>query len=129
VKFAFIDEKQVAFPVGAMCRALGVSSSGYYEWRKRLPGPRTKDDARLAVEITAAHKRSRGTYGSPRVHAELRARGTRVGKTRVERLMRENDLQARRKRRFVTRPRGAYRKGLRGQGGGGRRAALSIAGR
>jgi putative transposase len=99
VKFAFIGEKQVAFPVGAMCRALGVSSSGYYQWRKRLPGPRTKDDARLAVEITAAHKRSRGTYGSPRVHAELRARGTRVGKKRVERLMRENDLQARRKRR------------------------------
>ena len=100
MKFAFIDQKQVAFPVGAMCRALSVSSSGYYEWRKRVPGPRTKDDARLAVEITAAHKRSRGTYGSPRVHAELRARGTRVGKKRVERLMRENDLQARRKRRF-----------------------------
>lgn len=100
MKFAFIDEKQVAFPVGAMCRALGVSSSGYYEWRKRPPGPRSKDDARLAVEITAAHKRSRGTYGSPRVHAELRALGTRVGKKRVERLMRENDLQARRKRRF-----------------------------
>ena len=100
MKFAFIDEKQVAFPVGAMCRALGVSSSGYYEWRKRIPGPRTKDDARLAVEIMAAYKRSRGTYGSPRVHAELRARGRRVGKKRVERLMRENDLQARRKRRF-----------------------------
>jgi putative transposase len=83
-----------------MCRALGVSSSGYYEWRKRLPSPRTKDDARLAVEITAAHKRSRGTYGNPRVHAELRARGTWVGKKRVERLMRENGLQARRKRRF-----------------------------
>jgi transposase InsO family protein len=100
VKFAFIDEKQVAFPVGAMCRALAVSSSGYYEWRKRLPGPRTKDDAQLAVEIAAAHKRSRGTYGSPRVHAELRAGGTRVGRKRVERLMRENGIQARRKRRF-----------------------------
>ena len=100
MKFAFIDEKEVAFPVGAMCRALGVSSSGYYGWRKRLPAPRTKDDARLAVEIAAAHKRSRGTYGSPRVHEELRARGTRVGKKRVERLMRENGLQARRKRRF-----------------------------
>jgi putative transposase len=100
VKFAFIDEKEVAFPVAAMCRTLGVSSSGYYKWRKRLPVPRTKDDARLAVEIAAAHKRSRGTYGSPRVHAELRAKGTRVGRKRVERLMRENGLQARRKRRF-----------------------------
>jgi putative transposase len=100
VKFAFIDAKEVAFPVGAMCRALGVSSSGYYEWRRRLPAPRTTADAQLAVEIAAAHKRSRGTYGSPRVHAELRARGTRVGRKRVERLMCENGLQARRKRRF-----------------------------
>ena len=100
MKFAFIHEKQVAFPVGAMCRALAVSSSGYYEWRKRLPGPRTKDDAQLAVEIAAVHKRSRSTYGSPRVHAELRAGGTRVGRKRVERLMRENGIQARRKRRF-----------------------------
>ena len=82
------------------CAVLWRLASGYYAWRKRIPGPRTKDDARLAVEIMAAHKRSRGTYGSPRVHAELRARGRRVGKKRVERLMRENDLQARRKRRF-----------------------------
>jgi transposase InsO family protein len=100
VKFAFIDAKAVAFPTAAMCRALSVSASGYYAWKRRPPGARAKDDAQLAVEITAAHKRSRGTYGSPRVHAELQAKGTRVGRKRVERLMREKGLQARRKRRF-----------------------------
>jgi putative transposase len=100
VKFAFIAVKRVAFPVGPMCRVLGVSSSGYYAWRKRPVAPKTKADALLAVEVVGAHRRSRGTYGSPRVHAELRARGTRVGRKRVERLMREQGIQARRKRRF-----------------------------
>jgi putative transposase len=100
VKFAFIDVKRVAFPIGPMCHVLGVSCSGYYAWRRRPAAPKTKADALLAVEVVGAHKRSRGTYGSPRVHAELRARGTRVGRKRVERLMREQGIQARRKRRF-----------------------------
>ncbi len=100
MKFAFIEEKKVAFPVEPMCRVLGVSSSGYYAWRTRPTAPRATSDAHLAVEIAGAHQRSRGTYGSPRVHAELRARGVRVGRKRVERLMREKGLQARRKRRF-----------------------------
>ncbi len=88
MKFAFIEEKKVAFPVEPMCRVLGVSSSGYYAWRTRPTAPRATSDAHLAVEIAGAHQRSRGTYGSPRVHAELRARGVRVGRKRVERLMR-----------------------------------------
>jgi putative transposase len=100
VKFAFIESKKVAFPIEPMCRVLGISSSGYYAWQKRPAAARTKADARLAVEIVAAHKRSRATYGSPRVHAELRARGVRVGRKRIERLMREHGIQARRKRRF-----------------------------
>jgi transposase InsO family protein len=100
VKFAFINSKTVAYPVGAMCRALGVSNSGYYAWKDRGYSPRAKADALLLVEVAAVHKRSRCTYGSPRVHAELRVRGTRVGRKRVERLMREQGIQARRKRRF-----------------------------
>ncbi len=100
MKFAFIEVSQVAFPIGLMCEVLGVSRSGYYAWRKCTPSARAKSDAQLAVEIAGTHKRSRSTYGSPRVHAELRARGVRVGKKRIERLMRENGIQARRKRRF-----------------------------
>ncbi len=100
MKFAFIDAEKAAFPISVLCGALGVARSGYYAWRRRPVPPRLKADARLRVEIAATHKRSRGTYGSPRVHKELQARGLRVGKKRVERLMREGGIVARRKRRF-----------------------------
>ncbi len=67
MKFAIIEEKKVAFPVEPMCRLLGVSSSGYYAWQKRPASEKTKADARLAVEVAAAHhKGSSSTYGSPR---------------------------------------------------------------
>ena len=100
MKFAFIAVEKAFFPVTVLCDVLDVSRSGFYAWCKR-PEPRRKaSDAQLAVEIVAAHRRSRGTYGSPRVHAELRARGLCVGKKRVERLMRERGIEARRKRRF-----------------------------
>ncbi len=100
MKFAFIVTKEVAFPVSAMCRVLEVSSSGYYAWKKRPSPPRATADAQLAVQIAAAHKRGRLAYGSPRVHRELGAQGIHVGKKRIERLMRQNGIQARRKRRF-----------------------------
>ena len=100
MKFAFIAAREVAFPVQVMCSLLGVSRSGFYAWRRRPVGARRRDDARLAVEIAAAHARGRCAYGSPRVHRELRAQGVRVGKKRVERLMRENGIRARQKRRF-----------------------------
>jgi len=101
MKFAFIAAKQVAFPVLAMCQVLQVSTSGFYAWLKRPAPRRINEDKLLAAEIAAAHEGSRGVYGSPRVHRELRARGVRVGKKRVERLMRQKGLQGRRKRRFV----------------------------
>jgi putative transposase len=100
VKFAFIAAEKVTYPVEMLCTVLEVSRSGYYAWAKRSTPKRAKADARLALEIAAVHRRSRGTYGSPRVHAELRARGVRVGKKRVERLMRSRGLVARQKRRF-----------------------------
>ena len=100
MKFAFILARTVAFPVAVLCRVLGVSTSGFYAWAKRPEPERAKADARLALDVAAVHKRSRGRYGSPRVHAELRARGVRVGRKRVARLMRENGLWARRRRRF-----------------------------
>jgi putative transposase len=99
MKFAFIAQ-EVAFPVETMCRVLGVARSGFYAWRKRPKPARAKSDAQLAVKVAAAHQRSRRTYGSPRVHRELRAQGERVGKKRIERIMRENGIRGRAKRRF-----------------------------
>jgi putative transposase len=87
--------------IGAVLReTLEVSRSGFYAWRKRPPPTRAKVDAQLAVEIVATHKRSRSTHGSPRVHAELHAKGVRVSEKRVARLMRQNGRRARQKRRF-----------------------------
>jgi putative transposase len=101
MKFDFIAAKEVAFPVATMCCVLGVSPSGYYACKSRPPSKRVADDARVAAEIAAAHRASRGIYGSPRVHRELQAKGVKVGKKRVERLMTEKGLRGRSKRRFV----------------------------
>jgi putative transposase len=100
VKFAFIAARDVAFPINTVCRLLGVTRSGFYAWVKRPRPARAKSDAQLAATVAAVHQRSRQTYGSPRVHRELRAHGVRVGKKRVERLMRENGIQGRSKRRY-----------------------------
>ena len=98
--FALIDAEKAAWPVEVQCDVLGVSRSGYYAWKGRPEAPRVAEDAELVVEIKAAHKAGRGNYGSPRVHRELRAKGRRVGRKRVERLMRREGIVARKKRRF-----------------------------
>jgi putative transposase len=100
VRFELIDAEKAQYPIDVLCAALEVSRSGYYAWKRRPAPTRVKADEQLGVEIVAIHRRSRGTYGSPRVHAELRAKDRRVGKKRVERLMRENGIAAQRKRRF-----------------------------
>jgi putative transposase len=101
VKFVFIATERAKYPVRLLCELLEVSRSGYYAWIDRPPAPKTISDAQLVLEIKAAMARGRGAYGSPRVHRELRARGVRVSKKRVERLMRDNGLVARQKRSFV----------------------------
>lgn len=88
------------YPVSLMCSALRVSRSGFYAWRRRQPSKRAREDARLAAEIRTVHQQARGTYGSPRVHFELQQRAFQVGRHRVARLMREQGLTARFKRRF-----------------------------
>jgi len=81
---------------------LGVSSSGYYAWRKRQPSRRARADAAVTAEIHAAHSALRGTYGAPRVHAELAAKGIRVGCKRVARLMSRAGLAGVSRRKFAT---------------------------
>jgi putative transposase len=101
VKYAWIAKHAQQWPVAKLCAALGVSASGFKAWRsggkcctERL------SDAHLLVQIRAIHEEVKSAYGSPRMYGELRERGQRVGKTRVERVMRENGIRARHKQRF-----------------------------
>jgi putative transposase len=84
---------QALYPVRAMCRELGVSPSGYYAWVSRGPSKRAGEEEDLTREIRTVHGRSRGTYGVPRVHADLLERGRHVGHNRVARLMRRAGLK------------------------------------
>jgi putative transposase len=75
-----------------MCRVLGVSRSGFHAWERRPPSERALVDAGLSERITVIHRRSRESYGVRRVHLDLRDEGVRVGRKRVERLMRSAGL-------------------------------------
>ena len=89
--YEFMEAEKAVFPIRFMASRLEVSTSGFYDWRKRQTSPsqRWVEDARLTESIRAIHQRSRGTYGSPRIWAELRyGMSIRVGRKRVERLMR-----------------------------------------
>jgi len=99
VKFAFIAAEKASFPVTLLCRVLKVSRSGFHAWVKREPSERAKRDALLANDIAALHRRFKRTYGSPRIHAELRAKGHRISRKRVERIMRLRGLRTKLKRR------------------------------
>ena len=100
MRFRFIDVEKANHPVRILCRCLRVSRSGFYAWRKRSESERSKEDRRLTQAIQISHRESRCTYGSPRVHADLRELGERISRKRVARLMREANLEARRRRRF-----------------------------
>jgi transposase InsO family protein len=99
VKYACIQAHRQVFPIALMCRLLGVSRSGFYAAHRRDGSQRARADQRLQQEICTIYQHSRGTYGSPRVYAELREQGVRCSRKRVERLMRSAGLHAKRRRR------------------------------
>jgi putative transposase len=102
MRFRFIDAERagLAMPISRLCKLLQVSVSGYYAWRKRGPSQRQLDDMVLLAHVRAAYRGSRETYGAERVHHELVENGVEIGRHRVARLMRDNDLSPKRKQKF-----------------------------
>ena len=100
MKYVFVRDHRGAFPVGLMCRPQGVGSSGFYAWLKRPESPRCQKNRRLLMEIKAVHSKSRKTYGSPRIHAELNESGHACSRYRVARLMRQNGIVSKYKKKF-----------------------------
>ena len=101
MKYAWIDEQRRRYPLDDLCRMLGVSESGYRAWKRGgKPGRKRLTDAQMLALIQAIHAELKGAYGSPRMVKELRGRGFSASKPRMERLMRENGIKARHKRRY-----------------------------
>ena len=100
MRFRLIDAAKKDFPVQRLCKILDVSPSGYFAWKDRPACRRQRDDMVLLAHFRLAFAVSNGTYGSPRMMPELRDNGLAIGCRRTARLMRENGLKARQKRRF-----------------------------
>ena len=100
MKFSLIEELRSRLPVRRLCALMGVSASGYYAWRSRPDCDHAREDRRLCVQVRAAFKASRETYGARRIRDELHDHGVHCGRHRVSRLMRESRLQAKKTRQF-----------------------------
>ena len=110
MRYRCIHRRRNHYPVRLMCRLLKVSPSGYYAWRTRPESRRARFDRELTRSIRLVHAESDGTYGSPRVHVELKASGWQCGRAKVARLMRNAGLKGCPKRRFrVTTKRGVVK--------------------
>jgi putative transposase len=96
-----VTAHQAEFPIATMCRVLSVSASGFYAWRSRAPSRRRQDNAALTKTVRTIHAVSRGTYGAPRVHAELAAEGIAASRNRVARVMRAAKIVGISRRKFV----------------------------
>ena len=93
MRFRVVEDCRGTWPVHELCRVLGLSTAGYYAWRSRPESKRAAEDRALLDDIRRAHEGSGGRYGSPRVHAALRAHGRQAGRGRVERLMRQHGVR------------------------------------
>jgi putative transposase len=94
MRFRFIEDRRVDYPVTVMCGVLGVSPAGYYAWRSRPESRRSIANRDLLSNIVRVHRDNRGCYGSPRVHAELQAQGRGASRGRIERLMHRHGIRA-----------------------------------
>lgn len=101
MRFTFIDAQKALYPLVVLCRVLQVGRSGFYAWQRREPSVRAQADKVLESKIEVAFRDSRGTYGSPRIRAQLTSQGVPVSKRRVARLMRRRGLCGLGKARFV----------------------------
>ena len=101
MKYAFIRAHSKQYKVSHLCQALGVSPSGYYDWRDRPESARANQNRQLATKIGLYHKASRGIYGSPRIHQDLVDSGERVSVNRVARLMNRHGIQSKVAKKFV----------------------------
>jgi putative transposase len=108
VKYAWIAQQTSDHSVSALCRALAVSSSGFYDWRSRKPSARAIENARLALTIQCVHQEYREAYGTEKLWRELRDRGEQCGRHRVARLRRRHGVVTKRRRRYL-RARAPYR--------------------
>jgi putative transposase len=101
MKYPFIQDQRGQFPVGRMCAVLKVSPSGFYDWQKRTPSTREKENQRLLLELRLLEVAARHRYGSPRMYRELRDRGWWVNRKRVEKLMKTHGIRAQRRHRRI----------------------------
>lgn len=101
MRFLFVAREKAHHPVTRLCRVLEISRGGYYAWARRGPSLRARQDAALIARLRHLHQESRGTYGAPRMHAELTlGEGCRCSRKRVARLMRTAGLVGVHRRRF-----------------------------
>jgi putative transposase len=100
MKFRFIDHAKTEFPAHRLCKVLGVSQSGYFAWKDRPASRRQREDMVMLAHVRSAYALSHETYGSPRMTRELQDSGFAIGRRRTARLMPENCLHARQKRRL-----------------------------
>src|SRR5205085_11997607 len=94
MRFRFIEDRCADYPVTVLCDVLGVSPAGYYAWRARPESQRAAANRELVDNIKRVHRDTCGRYGSPRIHAELRAQGRGARRGRIERLMRRHGIMA-----------------------------------
>jgi hypothetical protein len=103
VKFAFIRDHLREYPLRTACRVLAVSPGGYYAWRDRPASPRQRRREQLAIRIQTVHVATRRVYGSPRIHQALVAQGEKVCRNTVAKVMRQRNIRAKTKKKFVPR--------------------------